>query len=76
MHRRGDKGILRAILEVKGISVSYSQAEMKEIIENMLAHVRHCNVLGIQFQHAEQGKLCLMLPYSPAIIGNPSPTKV
>ena len=39
--------------------------------ERFIATLRHCQLLGLQVVSAEEGKLCLRLPYHHHIIGNP-----
>ena len=44
-------------------------AQMKA--ERFIATLRHCQILGLTVVSASEGELCLRLPYSPKIIGNP-----
>lgn len=48
---------------------------VKEQMSQIVPHLNHCKLLGIDVLDADVGKLKLLLPYSESIIGNPE-TKV
>lgn len=49
-----------------------SQTEIvKQQMAQVIPHLQHCKLLGIDVLDADVGKLILILPYSESIIGNP-----
>lgn len=48
-----------------------SDSPLHQRAQRFLSALRHCQVLGMQVQHAGPAGLTLCLPYSQQIIGNP-----
>ena len=44
---------------------------VKTRAERFVATLRHCQLLGLTVEHAEENRLVMRLPYSGQIVGNP-----
>lgn len=51
--------------------IGKTAAELTDLMRRIIPNIRHCEVLGIQVVAAEKKQLCLRLPYSEKIVGNP-----
>lgn len=48
-----------------------SKTPLVEMAERFLSALRHCQLLTMRVHHADADGMTLLLPWSPAIVGNP-----